>query len=145
MSDEELAKVIAELDGKSDEEINSHIETNSISGEDAEIILEAIDALKDLVEEKADVPPESPLEEKASEEAFEEKPAEETAENTDSGADDTLTENLSDGAETVDTDGDGDKDAVVIDEEKKHGDEDNPHDKGIRPKNILEAISALRF
>ena len=128
MSDEELAKVIDELSEKSPEERDEHMGSNGISGEDAEIILEAIEALKDLVEDKADIQ------------------AEDTLESEESGADETLTEDLSEGAETVDVDGDGDDDAVVIEEEEKHGDEDEPHAKGvIRPVNILKALSAFKY
>ena len=128
MSDEELAKVIDELSEKSPEERDEYMGSNGISGEDVEIILEAIEALKDLVEDKADVQ------------------AEDTLESEESGADETMTEDLSEGAETVDVDGDGDDDAVVIEEEEKHGDEDEPHAKGvIRPVNILKALSAFKY
>lgn len=134
MSDEELAQIIDELSNKTEDERNEFIEAKGLSADDTEVILEAIDALKDLVEEK--------VEEQASEE---------------SGADETLTEDLSEGAETVDVDGDGDDDAVVIEEETKHGDEDEPHEKvvsdmrmkniktGIKPVNILKALSAFKY
>lgn len=122
MSDEELAQIIDELSNKTEDERNEFIEAKGISADDTEVILQAIDELKNLVEEKA--------EEQASEE---------------SGADETLTKDLSEGAETVDVDNDGDDDAVVIEEETKHGDEDKPHEGGVRPVNILKALSAFKY
>lgn len=138
MSDEELAQIIDELTDKTEDERNEFIESKGLSADDTAVILEAIDALKDLVEEKAAEQESSP-------------------ETEDSGADETLTEDLSEGAETVDVDGDGDDDAVVIEEETKHGDEDKPHEKvvsdermkniktGIKPVNILKALSAFKY
>lgn len=122
MSDEELAQIIDELSNKTEDERNEFIEAKGISADDTEVILQAIDELKNLVEEKAG--------EQASEE---------------SGADETLTKDLSEGAETVDVDNDGDDDAVVIEEETKHGDEDKPHAGGVRPVNILKALSAFKY
>lgn len=126
MSDEELAQIIDELSNKTEDERNEFIEAKGLSADDTEVILEAIDALKDLVEEKAAEQESSP-------------------EPEDSGADETLTEDLSEGAETVDVDNDGDDDAVVIEEETKHGDEDKPHEGGVRPVNILKALSAFKY
>lgn len=124
MSDEELAQIIDELSNKTEDERNEFIEAKGISADDTEVILEAIDELKNLVEEKAE---------------------EQAAASEESGADETLTEDLSEGAETVDVDNDGDDDAVVIEEETKHGDEDKPHAGGVRPVNILKALSAFKY
>ncbi|MBO6100071.1 MAG: hypothetical protein J6P07_01895 [Spirochaetaceae bacterium] len=136
MSDEELAKIVAEVEGKSDEERDSVLESKNLSEEELGIILETLESLKDYIEEKAETQPaEQTL---SAEENTEGEPEK-------SGADDTLTEDLSKEVEPVDTDGDGDNDAVVVDKEEKHGDEDKPHDKGIKPTNILAALSALRY
>lgn len=134
MSDEELAQIIDEIIDKPEDEHNKFIESKGLSADDTKVALQVIDELKNFVEEK--------VEQQDSEE---------------SGPDETLTEDLSEGAETVDVDGDGDDDAVVIEEETKHGDEDEPHEKvvsdmrmkniktGIKPVNILKALSAFKY
>ena len=146
MTDEELAEIIDELSGKSPEEIDKGIEEKCLSPEDTEIVLNGIEAiqneideLKDFVEEKSGEPAANPAAEEPDGESVEESQEK-------SGADDTLTEDLSEKAESVDTDGDGEKDAVMIEENVKHGDEDDPHAKGvIKPVNILKALSAFKY
>lgn len=130
MTDDELAVIIDELKGKSQEEIDKGISDNGLTTEDAEIVLAGIEAIQNEIDEIKD---------------FVEKKTEDKPEET-SGADETLTEDLSEPGDTIDVDGDGSDDAVVVEKEEKHGGEDKPHAEGvIRPVNILKALGAFKY